>query len=869
MQDKRSFVVLAVITTVACALILYLVTTLSPAAVEFFDSTPQQVAQLTAQNNETLYPVNLQVVASTVPTDPAYFLGQDVPIIGPVQRDCAIYNTSNVDVCTKYDKWYNLPKESLLQKQGDTTLSAEKRAAAGTILAEITTGRLPNSNVCRVNFGKQGWVEPTTTHDGQVYIPLKNITDTKAKAYGDTFNWGQCYKPLVGRTPSAVQTGIAGNNGIFGLSDPYSPFKGDMQSYAGIKFSSLAFDSYMTARSTSSDTYAKHLTTAYCNSAKDPPPNMTNVFFAFPMDSAGVIHDMYPVRLNTQTLRFDNIADTNNTIIAALFQKKLNTTTLSLELVPVVEGGQITVVYYDLCGRVDTTDLIPLAMSLTDIAHIGTVVLATSASTTDVTYGEYVDLEARLAARQSSVANTQNDINNYANPGFAADYRPGVICSEYTMSGSVTISSAAVFDSTIRPGVTAVTRTYVTTVPGFAGTGTQVSTSTTSSAKIWIWNGFIKAPVTGTYHFYMNTDEAADISVNGQMAASYYSTHGTDGKSVVLPGIYMNTGAYYSVNVRLYNSTGNGSINVYWDKGGTLSTFQYIPSSAFYYNDNLLKLEQSRLDLQKLQGDVNRLKAFLDLVDNVSGEEIATASTRATGKTFLGSNWNPKFLSGVDPRTATDRVVYVQFNTLSAAYTPIPAIDNNGMYTIETGPVQISSSSGTAPPPAGVNFQAATVAYTVCFGVNIQSIASGWRNIFSLGDSLITSDAIDRTPSLQIVPNTSQLFFHHASSSMYSTGINSSANSLTLGSYSYVCVSVNNNTMQMYVNGNLDSSITLPNNDKFVWNYKSEFDLSKKMIRYNFQNLPANGTISLRDFVWFNTPLTSSQVATLTTSFTY
>ena len=864
MQDKMMLAFLAIF---ACTIVVYMI---QSRYVESFDDVSATVAQLTYANNIPLYPVNNQVIPTAVPTDPVYYLGNNLPITN-VQRECAIYNTSNVDICNKYDKWYNLPKESLLQKQGDKSLTAEQRAAAGTILAEIAAGNLPNSNVCRVNFGKQGWTEPTATHDGQVNIPLKNITDPKAMAYGDTLNWGYCYKPLVGRAPGDVQSGFTGRNGIIGLKDSYTPFQGDMNSYAGVKFSTLTFDSLLKARNTGSDTYATHLTNDYCNSAKDPPPNITNVFFAFPMDYQGVIHDMYPVQLNAHTLRFDKISDTNNTIVGALFKKKLNTTSFALELVPIVEGGQITIIYYDLCGRIDTTDTIPLAMSMTDIANIPAVVLGTSASASDITYGEYSDLETLIVTLQSTIANIQNDINNYTNPGYAADYRAGVICSEYIVNGSVSISSAAVFDNTVQPGVTAVSKSYVSSLPGFAKTGNQVSTSTTASGMIWIWNGFIKAPNTGTYHFYMNTDESADMTVNNQLAASYYSTHGTDGKGVVGQGVYMNAGSYYSVSIRLYNSTSKGSINIYWDLGGTLSTFQYIPASAYFYNDNLLKLEQSRKDMQTQQGNYNRLRAFLDLVDNTAAASIATVVTRVTGKTFLGSNWNPKYLSGVDPRSASDRVVYVQFNTLSAAYTPIPAVDNKGMYTIVTGPVNILSSTDTAPPPTGLDFRAATVAYTVCFGLNVEKVFSGgWRNIFSMCDTLQTGDAIDRTPCLQVVPGQARLLFHHASTSSYSTGINGSA-PFTPGTYAYYCIVVNNTTIQMYMNGNLVSSFTLPGNDKFVWNYKNEFDLSKKLIRYNYQfgAVHGDGYVYLRDFVWFNYPLTSAQVSATTQSFTY
>lgn len=853
----------------ACAVILFVL--LRRREEPFTDATIESQRVL---NDQRLQPVTLGPTNTVMATEPIYYIGGDRAVSTSPQRECAIYNTSNVDLCTAHEKWYNLPRESLLQIQGDTTRSAADRAAAGSILAEVATGKLPNSNVCRVNFGRQGWVEPTVTKDGQVSIPLKNITDPYATAYGDTLNWGRCYKSLAGgATVSGVQQGMANNNGIIGLSDSYSPFKGDMQNYTGIKFATHTFDSLLSKRDTSSDTYAKHLTSAYCNSSKEPPPNMTNVLFAFPMDASGLIHDMYPVRLNTQTLRFDKVPDTNNSIIGALFHKKLNTLTLALELVPTLEGGQVTIVYYDLCGRIDTTDIIPIAMSMTNIAMIPKVTLAKSAYTTDVTYGEYDDLEALLASKQSTAGKTQNDISNYTNPTFKIDYKAGVICSEYTVNESSPINNAAAFDNIVRPGATNVTNTNVKPLPGFDidKTNNQIQTSTSNAGIVWVWSGYLKAPTTGTYHFYINTDEAADITVSGHIAATYYGSHGTAGKGVVGGGVYMqaDVDTYYPMTVRVYNSAGTGSVNVYWDLAGSLSTFQYIPATAYFYNDNLLKLEKSRKELKDLQGDISILQDFLETVDSTAGNAIANVAVNTRNKTFLGPNWNAKYLSGVDPRNPPDRYVYVQFNAVSAAYTPVPPVDNNGMYTIETGPFNIANATGstTSPLPVGIDFNNTPV-YTVCLGINIEKTQPAWRNIFSLGDN--NTATLDRTPCLQISPGTSALFFHHASTSMSSTGINATKNALDLNKYYYVCMVVNKNTIQLYINNTLDTSFTLPSGDQFVWKYDNHVDLTNKMIRYGVGNTTApNSYVNIRDFVWFNTALTSTQVATITTRFTY
>lgn len=814
-----------------------------------------QVDTLRTLNDIPLYPLG-DVQITPYPSTPLYFDAGRLDL-KTTQRECAIYQTPNVDVCKQYEKWYNLPQASLTQKQNDPNLSPAQRSAASTIIADRTNNKLPNNNVCRVNLGTQGWVEPIATNDGQTTIPIKNIADPAIQSYGDTLNWGHCYKDMTGKSAAEVQRGMIDNNGIIGMPLQSSPFQNDMKPYAEIKFSTHHFDDYKTARPTSQERFASHLTNAYCSSIKAAPPNMSNVFVKFEVDTTGKIKDMYPVTLNTQTLRFDRVQDANSVslLYATLYRKKLNTSTLSLNLEALKMGVQIYIIYYDMCGRVDTYDTIPAALSMNDIAGISSVSLAVSGSNTDVTYGEYDAVLALLKAKIAARGSTDNDITTFTNPATAADYRPNLMCTEYNVSGSPSVNNSTDLSNLARSAN--VRKTYQTAIPGFDASGNRINTVGNTSQVMWIWTGFIKAPVTGTYNFFINSDDASDIFVNNINVASYYNYHSAGARGTVNASAYMNANSFYPISIRLFNAGGTGEVNVYWNKGGTVSKFEYIPASAYYYNDNLLKLEASRLLLQGLTSDIAKLQLFLNTVDTKETMEIAATTVKATGKTFLGSRWSAKYLSGIDARSPSDLMVLVSFNALSGAYVEIPGAPIDGMYTVLKGPAQIQGPRAVLPVPDGIDFRG-PVRYTCSLSIKVENMFDKIRNIFCLGE-----DDGDRTPSIYIWDKSLNLHIKAAASNDGNAGLDRTTFELPLRTYATVTLVVDNNRMSVYFNGVISSTVNLANGNKFIWGRTQH-----KKLTMNMYDPPGwqNGYVEIKNFVWFNEVFDDARVSELVSS---
>ena len=107
-----------------------------------------------------------------------------------------------------------------------------------------------------------------------------------------------------------------------------------------------------------------------------------------------------------------------------------------------------------------------------------------------------------------------------------------------------------------------------------------------SALYAWKVEGFIRPDETGTYTFGVDSDDASDVFVDGNLVAHYYDGHGFSGNwtgdSLRLAGtINLVAGTYYPFVARVEEGGGGDGIQVGWQKPGE-SSINIIPSSFFF-----------------------------------------------------------------------------------------------------------------------------------------------------------------------------------------------------------------------------------------------------------------------------------------------
>ncbi len=127
----------------------------------------------------------------------------------------------------------------------------------------------------------------------------------------------------------------------------------------------------------------------------------------------------------------------------------------------------------------------------------------------------------------------------------------------------------------------------------FGGTGihaTNVNFSTVTGGKpgylpadsySWMVEGDIIVPTTGSYSFGVDADDAADISINGVVIASWYGGHGfADDLGASHSGIISLPAGSHRFRARFEEIGGGDGIKAYWKKPGDAG-FSLIPAENF------------------------------------------------------------------------------------------------------------------------------------------------------------------------------------------------------------------------------------------------------------------------------------------------
>ena len=90
------------------------------------------------------------------------------------------------------------------------------------------------------------------------------------------------------------------------------------------------------------------------------------------------------------------------------------------------------------------------------------------------------------------------------------------------------------------------------------------------------FTGFIKAPITGTVQFRVQSDDGTILLINGAKVVDIWWVHGP--MYAESPAIAMTMGQYYPIDLRYYQAGGGGVLRLHWRYGGS----GYSPVPAEY-----------------------------------------------------------------------------------------------------------------------------------------------------------------------------------------------------------------------------------------------------------------------------------------------
>lgn len=98
----------------------------------------------------------------------------------------------------------------------------------------------------------------------------------------------------------------------------------------------------------------------------------------------------------------------------------------------------------------------------------------------------------------------------------------------------------------------------------------------------FLWEGFIKIPVGGSYTFRTNSDDGSRLWLNTYNfnTASLVNNDGNHGQQNADGTITLNAGVY-PISIGYIERTGGESMTLYWNNPQTMGTFVRIPDSAF------------------------------------------------------------------------------------------------------------------------------------------------------------------------------------------------------------------------------------------------------------------------------------------------
>ena len=95
----------------------------------------------------------------------------------------------------------------------------------------------------------------------------------------------------------------------------------------------------------------------------------------------------------------------------------------------------------------------------------------------------------------------------------------------------------------------------------------------------WKMEGFVYAPSSGTYDFAIDSDDASDLWIDGDLVVSWYGGHGTDDAWTHTGSKSLEEG-WHRIKVRMEEGSGGDGIGVAWQKPGD-SSYSVIPGNSY------------------------------------------------------------------------------------------------------------------------------------------------------------------------------------------------------------------------------------------------------------------------------------------------
>ena len=877
----------------------------------------------TGDNRGTIAALSPVVPSQAV--QPTY--AQQLPDNPGPHRPCAIYygEPANVDNCDKYQYWYTLPREALTARidVSDTFYTAEEKAAARSILAEVASALLPGAskNICKLQFDtpwangvtptdeNSSWSEPSTSVDGVNSIRKKVVKDPRSMANGDPLNWGHCYHKLMSGQTRANVMPFADGTYMINTPNMYSPYKtGDPNTYAELTFSSFKWEDL------SSDFKTFRRVLPPVSKTGDPLPSY---MFSFKLDGAGPTPKITAVDiLQTDKTTTDSTkqltsmsADIKTQLYAQLYQKKLNRSSTNLELVPAPLVPVIWIVYYDEAGRISQVDKRPMTqatLTLGDIAQMKAppAIFNAPAACLEVGNKEYDAIRSLFRDLTNTYTSQTNAVSTAA-AAVPTSYINGMVVSEYACPTNFLaslvngVTEASAFDAVLNPlrqnGPKAGSP-YVIKGVGFASSiANSVKTTGGNATTYYEYVGYIKAPVSGTYYFNIAYQgAAADMLVNGTI--DYANGKYTISGGTCVAGVYgrvlmdsvgvtYSAGTYIPIRIRAYVHDGiRDTILLSWNRGDPNATYSLVLLSDYYYNPGLANYAAS---FSAEQDTITKLGCVSDFIQGVpSGQPLKpsvkgidveclevynTTPSKLIGNWFMQGIYKQSYMSGINPNDISARYVYMSFDNVGLSSTSVLPenlhLPSGGYPLVDhfTAGRETFEDAGM-PLPANLDVYKTPVVYTVFVRLWIDQESDNTRNVFLIGDTTTPTATTDQAPALFVQPSSkgSVMSLNHTTNRRSDIGELGyyTWHPTTFGYWFVYTAVVNRDTITMYYNGDNAYTTTLPVGEEFVWNYNHQFVPSNKKVYLNYLNSTsrADDRLQMRDFQWFDTALEQPEI---------
>jgi hypothetical protein len=822
------------------------------------------------------------------------------------QRPCSVYYVSdpnkniNDTLCALCDQgFFDNPPVTMQVRQA----ILDGKRSSGTMTAAEQTERnyidwynwikpkLPNG-ACKVSF--DDWVEPTKTPDNQIY-PIKNQNNAKDVTRGQPQDWAFCFKPVnaaAGESASSKATlmsqQFADEKAVLSTNGVFQPFNNGDQ-YARVAFKTFVLDDFIRdAKKIRNQPDGTDLNNFICKAGNLPPANdlpPDGSFLELVLDSTNTIKSLMPTlyNLTTQSIKPITGAQTLYNIYKQFFtiQQRGNV----VYIVPNRFNSLIYKLQLDICNRVKkVVSKTQFVLSLVSSMGLNAQSLYQSLGPDDITYGDIPTLQARITTLQSQQSQVQQQIDAYiaSPPPVAQANTQGLTVKTYDLlqfSWGYTVTDMDdIFTNSRRSKYN---RTEITTKPNYYAN--QAGRQDAYFGKLY--EGYIKAPETGTYRFIINSDDGGDLMINNQLLSAHYGGHWVDfGGKQIIP-ITLTAGQYYQFRARYVQWEGGAGIQLYWllpsrssmnyatctapvispnylpQMPAIYKCYQEIPASAYFYysnSDQITKDAQQQTNIKardQLIQQQQQIQTTITTINNAFTSQVNSMIARIPGLKFTGIDF---------AKISSNGKFYIYIGQFDSTLTSTSESINLQVVPLYQPTINICTKQLVYDSPINQSqLTSGQVQYSVAFWVRIDDKSGNWRTILFHGKDDNhggTASSDDRTPGIWIQPNSTALHFSHKSTTQNNPWTNINFNPGTSIWYHFVAV-VNNNSTDFYVNGNKIQTSTLSGtNNVYVWGNQD-----KKLY---INNTPVWGgkcttSVLLNNLMWYNYPITMNEITPL------